>query len=156
LIQNSNPPCKVNCVPKTLYCPKMRNRQPTAIRNTAVARVFRSALLLGQRIIGNHCIFVFGLNLVWVLDYASCCTRDDIGRLGTVVPTLCFAKDGAPGTLFRAPAGKTGLACARLRTNVVRAGPSTSLRSLRMTSLWGMRHFEIWQCARFRMESSVQ
>src|SRR5882762_2784405 len=40
LIQNSNPPCKVNCVPKTLYCPKIKNNIPTQIRKNASARSF--------------------------------------------------------------------------------------------------------------------
>src|SRR5690242_1540870 len=38
LIQYWNPPCSVNCVPKTLYSPKIRKNTPTAIRRNASAR----------------------------------------------------------------------------------------------------------------------
>src|SRR5258708_2230831 len=40
LIQNSNPPCKLNCVPKTSYCPKHKNTIPTQMRKNASARSF--------------------------------------------------------------------------------------------------------------------
>jgi hypothetical protein len=35
-----NPPWSVNCVPKTLYSPKIRNRSPTPIRSMTIAMAF--------------------------------------------------------------------------------------------------------------------
>jgi len=39
LIQNWNPPPNVNCVPNTLYSPKIRKNTPTPMRSAASARV---------------------------------------------------------------------------------------------------------------------
>jgi hypothetical protein len=51
----------VNSLPKTLYSPKIKNKQPTAMRKPATAKAFFVEVLSNGAIFAAYCKLVFNL-----------------------------------------------------------------------------------------------